>query len=122
MASSLADVTPGLSLHLTNFSAEDPGGWQPLFDRALAADRAGVDRVSVSDHVVFGENLEAYARPEVGGIEGGKQPTGPEGHWLEPLTVPSRTGGQPAHVRLPTRILIRPIVGTGTSSKTGTYR
>ena len=27
------------------------------------------------------------ATPKLGGTKGGKQPTGPDGHWLEPLTV-----------------------------------
>jgi probable F420-dependent oxidoreductase len=64
-----------------------------------------VDRVLASDHVVFGENLEAYARPEVGGTEGGRQPTGPDGIWLEPLTVLSVVCGITSRVRLMTCIL-----------------
>ena len=75
---------PQLSMSPPTYSAEDPGGWQHVFDRVQAADLAGVDRVVVSDHVVFGENLEEYGRPEIGGSAGGKQPTGPDGHWLEP--------------------------------------
>ena len=105
---------PQLSLQLVNFSAEEPGTWQHVLDRAVAADRAGVDRVVVSDHVVFGENLDEYARPEVGGVEGGRQPTGPDGHWLEPLTLLSVVAGLTSHVRLTTGILIaalrRPVV------------
>jgi probable F420-dependent oxidoreductase len=118
MASSLADVTPGLSIHLANFAAEDPGSWKPLLDRAVAADRAGIDRLSVSDHVVFGENLEAYARPEVGGIEGGKQPTGPDGHWLEPLTLLSVISALTSHTRLATGILIAALRRPVTLAKT----
>jgi probable F420-dependent oxidoreductase len=113
-SSSLAGVTPGLSLQLINFSATDPGGWGHLLERARAADRAGVDRLVVSDHVVFGEHLEAYARAELGGTEGGKQPTGPDGHWLEPMTVLSVLAGLTAHARLATGILVaalrRPVV------------
>lgn len=112
--SSLASVTPGLSLQLINFAATDPGGWGHLLDRARAADRAGVDRLVVSDHVVFGENLEEYGRPEVGGTKGGKQPTGPDGHWLEPMTLLSVISGTTSHVRLATGILVaalrRPVV------------
>lgn len=67
---------PQLSVMLINFSAADPGGWQPLLDGARAADHAGVDRLAVSDHVVFGENLEAYGDSSVGGIEGGNSPPG----------------------------------------------
>jgi probable F420-dependent oxidoreductase len=107
-------VTPALSLHLVNFAAKDPGGWQHMFDRALAAEAAGIDRVSVSDHVVFGERLEEYGKPEVGGMKGSKQPTGPDGHWLEPMTVLSVVAGMTKNVRLITGVLQaalrRPIV------------
>ena len=40
-----------------------PADWRYLVDRASAAEEAGIDRVVVSDHVVFGEDLEAYGRP-----------------------------------------------------------
>jgi probable F420-dependent oxidoreductase len=96
---------PQLSVMLINFSASDPGGWEPLLDGARAADQAGVDRLAVSDHVVFGENLEAYGDSTVGGIAGGKQPTGPDGMWLEPLTLLSVVAGVTTNVRLATGIL-----------------
>jgi probable F420-dependent oxidoreductase len=105
---------PQLSIGLRSFAAEDPGTWEPLFERARLLDRAGIDRVLVSDHVVFGENLEAYGRPEVGGAEGGVQPTGPDGHWLEPMTTLSVLAGMTTRIRLGTSILIaalrRPVV------------
>ena len=73
-----------------------------------------MDRVLVSDHVVFGENMEAYGRPEFGGVVGGKQPTGPDGHWLEALTTLAVVCGMTSRVRLGTNILIaalrRPVV------------
>jgi probable F420-dependent oxidoreductase len=107
-------TTPQLSITLRTYAAEDPGTWRPVLDTARAADAAGVDRVLVSDHVVFGENLEAYGRPESGGVEGGKQPTGADGHWLEPLTTLSVLCGMTSRVRLGTNILIaalrRPVV------------
>ncbi len=107
-------TTPQLSIMLRTYAAEDPGTWQPVLDTARAADVAGVDRVLVSDHVVFGEHLEAYGRPETGGVDGGKQPTGPDGHWLEPLTTLSVLCGMTSRVRLGTNILIaalrRPVV------------
>jgi len=101
-------TAPGLSIMLRSYSPDDPGpgGWQSLFDRAQAADEAGIDRVYVSDHVVFGENMEAYSRPEVGGQEGGRQPTGPDGHWLEPLTVLTALSSVTSRVRLATGILL----------------
>jgi probable F420-dependent oxidoreductase len=105
---------PQLSIMLRTYAAEDPGTWQPVLDTARAADAAGVDRVLLSDHVVFGEHLDAYGRPESGGVEGGKQPTGPDGHWLEPLTTLSVLCGLTSRVRLGTNILIaalrRPVV------------
>jgi len=105
---------PHLSMGVTSYAAEDPGGWQPLFDQARLFDQAGVDRLVLSDHVVFGEHLEEYARPEIGGQAGGKQPTGPDGHWLEPLTTLSVLAGMTGRVRLGTNILIaalrRPVV------------
>jgi probable F420-dependent oxidoreductase len=115
-ASNLAEVppTPQLSMGLTSFAAEDPGNWDYLLERARMYDRAGIDRLTVSDHVVYGENLEAYSRPELGGSAGGKQPTGPDGHWLEPLTVLTAVSSITTRVRLATNILLaalrRPVV------------
>jgi probable F420-dependent oxidoreductase len=105
---------PTLSLSLTNFSAEDPGSWDHLLDFADHADAAGVDRLVAFDHVVFGHELDDYGRPELGGAAGGKQPTGPDGHWLEPLTLLSVIAGRTSRIRLATGILIaalrRPVV------------
>lgn len=107
-------TVPQLSITLPNFSAEDPGGWEGLLARAELFDRVGLDRLVVSDHVVFGEDLDAYGRPERGGTEGGRQPTGPDGHWLEPLTLLSVVAGRTRRIRLGTNILIaalrRPVV------------
>ena len=107
-------AVPQLSITLPTFAAREPKGWDPLLDLAVMADEAGVDRVLVSDHVVFGEHLEEYAKPENGGREGGKQPTGPDGHWLEPMTVLSFIASRTSKVRLSTNVLIaalrRPVV------------
>ena len=107
-------MTARLSIDLNNFAPDDPGRWDRILDRARAADDAGVDRVTVSDHVVLGEDLDAYARPELGGAAGGRQPTGPDGHWLEPLTVLAVVAGITTRVRLATTVLLaalrRPVV------------
>ena len=109
-----APATPQLTIGLLSFSAKAPGDWSHIFNQAKAADQAGVDRLTFSDHVVFGEKLEEYARPEIGGQSGGKQPTGPDGHWLEPLTTMSVIAGMTTRIRLRTQILIaalrRPVV------------
>jgi probable F420-dependent oxidoreductase len=105
---------PQLCTSLPSFAAEGPGGWEPLATFARAADAAGVDCLLISDHVVFGEQLEEYAKPEVGGSKGGTQPTGPDGHWLEPVTTIAWLAGQTAQVGFRTNILLaalrRPVV------------
>ena len=107
-------MTPCLSMHLVNFAADPPGDWQRLFDLAEAADRAGIGRLIVSDHVVFGERLDRYADPARGGMAGGRQPTGPDGVWLEPLTVLAMVGARTERVRLCPMVLLaalrRPVV------------
>jgi probable F420-dependent oxidoreductase len=110
----LSTAVPTLSIPLPNWSAGDPGGWQSVFDRAAIAEAAGIDRLAVSDHVVFGEDLDAYGRPELGGSLGGRQPTGPDGHWLEPLTLLAMVAARTSTIVLHTGILLaalrRPVV------------
>jgi probable F420-dependent oxidoreductase len=118
-AHSPEDVTPALSLQPLNFSATDPGvgGWRPLLAQGVGADRAGIDRLVVSDHVILGEQLDRYADPKAGGIEGGQQPTGPDGHWLDPLTVISMWAALTNHARFLTGILIAPLRRPATLAK-----
>ncbi len=105
---------PQLSAALVSYAAEAPDGWETMLETARLYDRVGIDRLVVSDHVVFGEQLDAYGRPEVGGQLGGRQPTGPDGHWLEPMTVLSIVAGMTSRARLATGILLaalrRPVV------------
>ena len=72
-------MTPCLSMHLVNFAADPPGDWQRLFDLAEAADRAGIGRLIVSDHVAFGERLDRYADPARAGWPAGANPPDPTG-------------------------------------------
>ena len=63
----MADV-PGippvqLSAGLVTYAAESPASWQAMLDTARLYDRVGIDRLVVSDHVVFGEQLDAYGVP-----------------------------------------------------------
>jgi probable F420-dependent oxidoreductase len=105
---------PRLSAALVSYAAEPQDNWNTMLETARLYDRAGIDRVVLSDHVVFGEQLDAYGRPEVGGQRGGRQPTGPDGHWLEPMTTLSVIAGMTERVRLGTGILLaalrRPVV------------
>lgn len=105
---------PRLSVTLRTFFEVDPPDWSVVLDRAQMFEAAGIDRLVVSDHVVFGDHLEEYARPELGGREGGRQPTGPQGRWLEPLTVLAMVAARTSKIRLGTSILLaalrRPVV------------
>jgi probable F420-dependent oxidoreductase len=105
---------PELSIALVNWTAAPPPDWAFMVERAQIAEAAGIDRIVVSDHVVFGEDLEAYAKPELGGIEGGRQPTGPDGCWLEPLTTLAVIAGATTRIRLATGVVLaalrRPVV------------
>jgi probable F420-dependent oxidoreductase len=112
--SASARAGANLVVRLKSYSPAPRHDWSTLVDVAVAADQAGVDRVLLSDHVVLGEHLEEYGRSEVGGMTGGRQPTGPDGHWLEPMTVLALLAGRTTRVRLGTGILLaalrRPVV------------
>jgi probable F420-dependent oxidoreductase len=105
---------PQISLQLRTFTDDPAHDWSASLGLARAMDAAGIDRVVVSDHVVFGETPEAYANPAVGGIAGGRQPTGPDGQWLEPLTVLTSVAAVTTRIRLGTAVLLaalrRPVV------------
>jgi probable F420-dependent oxidoreductase len=105
---------PELSIYLPCFATEGRAEWSGMLTQAEIADTVGFDRLLVSDHVVFGERLEEYGRPEVGGIEGGVQPTGSDGHWLEPLITLATIAARTSRIRLRTQILLaalrRPVV------------
>lgn len=98
-----------LSVGVRNFANAPPTDWRHLLDQARAADDAGIDRIFVNDHVVFGSDLSAYGNPRLGGRVGGVQPTGPDGDWLEPLTVLAAMAAVTSRVRLATNVLVAPI-------------
>jgi probable F420-dependent oxidoreductase len=103
-----------LSAALVSYAREAPSDWRAMLETARLYDRAGIDRLVISDHVVFGEQLDAYGDPAIGGQRGGRQPTGPDGHWLEPMTTLSVVAGSTERIRLATGILLaalrRPVV------------
>lgn len=107
-------VAPQTSILLRSFSPHAKDSWADVLTTADMYERVGIDRLVVSDHVVFGETLEDYGRPEMGGVSGGRQPTGPDGHWLEPLTVLTAVAARTSTIRLGTSILLaalrRPVV------------
>lgn len=84
--------------------------WRHLVDIAVAADRAGVDRIQVVDHLVMGPDPQSYPW--------GRFPTGSDGPWLEPLAVLSAMAGATERVRLSTGILIAPLRSAAVLAKT----
>jgi probable F420-dependent oxidoreductase len=107
-----------LSMGIPSFSAEAPASWEFLADWAQLLEACGFDRVLVSEHIAFGMNMDAYADPKVGGTEGGRQPTGPDGHWLEPLTVLTYLAARTERIRLGTNILLAPLRPAAVLAKT----
>jgi probable F420-dependent oxidoreductase len=97
---------PELSLYLPIFTEDPAHDWNVTLDAARGMDDAGVDRVVVSDHIAFGEHFEAYSDPSVGGTAGGKQPTTPDGLWLEPITVLTALAATTTRIRLGTAVLL----------------
>ena len=95
-----------ISLLLRTYSDDPNQDWNATLEMARVMDAVGVDRVVVSDHLVFGENLDAYADPAIGGTAGGRQPTGPDGHWLEPLVFLTAVAATTTRIRLGTAVLL----------------
>ncbi|GAA2146639.1 TIGR03619 family F420-dependent LLM class oxidoreductase [Actinomadura napierensis] len=98
-----------LTVGLRNFAPAPPDDWRHLLDQARAADAAGIERIFVSDHVAFGRDLGSYADPSRGGVAGGRQPTGPDGDWLEALTVLAAMSAVTGRVKLATNVLVAPL-------------
>lgn len=99
-------IAPQISLQLRTFTDDPDHDWDATLALGAAMDAAGVDRVVISDHVVFGENPQAYADPRLGGIAGGRQPTGPDGQWLDPLIVLTALAATTTRIRLGTAVLL----------------
>src|SRR6201992_3017753 len=95
-----------LSMGIPSYSAEAPTTWEHLTDWAQLLESSGFDRVLVAEHIRVGMHMDAHAQPEAGGPAGGQQPTGPDGHWLEPLTVLTYLAARTERIRLGTNILL----------------
>jgi probable F420-dependent oxidoreductase len=95
--------------------ANDPQRWGEVIAQARAAEDAGFDRVIVSgDHVVFGEHLEAYGNPELGGRPGGKLDIGPDASFPDPVVAMAVLATVTKRVRIMNSLMLaalrRPIV------------
>ena len=97
---------PQISLYLPTYTDDPNQDWNATLDVARAMDAVGVDRVVVADHLVFGENLDAYGDPAIGGMAGGRQPTSPDGNWLEPLVFLTAVAATTTRIRVGNAILL----------------
>lgn len=103
-----------LSVSVPMNITENVNDWRFVLDFARICDDAGVDRIVAPDHVVFGERLEAYSNPQMGGVANGSQPTGSDGNYFEPMSLLASISAVTQNVRLGTNVLLaalrRPIV------------
>jgi probable F420-dependent oxidoreductase len=77
------------------------GDFAPVPGVVSVADQAGIDLVSITDHVVMGENTHEYPY--------GKFPVGSEFPWFEPLTVLAAIASVTQRIRLSTSVVIAPL-------------
>ena len=77
------------------------GDFAPITSIVRQADARGVDLVSLTDHVVMGENLQNYPY--------GKFPAPLDFPWFEPLTVLGALSAVTERIRLSTGIVIAPL-------------
>ncbi len=107
-----------ISMGVPSYSAVPPANWDHLTDWAQLLESCGFDRLLVSEHIAFGMNMDAYANPRTGGTKGGRQPTGPDGHWLEPLTTLTYLAARTQRIRLGTNILLATLRPAAVLAKT----
>jgi probable F420-dependent oxidoreductase len=77
------------------------GDFAPVAEVVRVADQAGIDMVSITDHVVMGENIHEYPY--------GPFPAPLDFPWFEPLTVLAVLAGVTQHIRLSTSVVIAPL-------------
>ena len=99
-----------LSVTLPSFGPYLEGDWRQLCDLARMAEDAGVDELTVPDHVVMGPNTDAY--------RWGRFPYPPDAPWMEPLTAITAMATVTERVRFMTGILIAPLRNPALLAKT----
>jgi probable F420-dependent oxidoreductase len=77
------------------------GDFAPVTELVRIAEAKGVDLVSITDHVVMGENVQNYPY--------GRFPAPLDFPWYEPLTVLAVLAGVTTRIRLSTGVVIAPL-------------
>ncbi|MBB3047857.1 putative F420-dependent oxidoreductase [Litorivivens lipolytica] len=83
---------------LENLYGGNPKG---LIEVAQKAEQAGIDQLSMTDHVVMGSRTDRYPY--------GEFPSPPETPWLEPMTIEAAIAGSTDKIELSQGILISPL-------------
>ncbi len=90
-----------VSIGLIGMERLSGGDFAGVVEAAQQADEAGVDIVSLTDHVVMGEHLENYPY--------GPFPMPLDYPWFEPLTVLAAIAGATRKIRLSAGVVIAPL-------------
>lgn len=77
------------------------GDWRAVIESVREADAVGIDQVSLTDHVVMGENIDRYPY--------GDFPSPLDYPWYEPITTLSAIAAVTERIRLSTGVLISPL-------------
>jgi probable F420-dependent oxidoreductase len=92
---------PKISLGLYGLQNWFGGDFAPVVDVVRTAENKGFDQVSITDHVVMGENTHLYPY--------GPFPAPLDFPWFEPLVVLSAIASATQKIRLSTGVLISPL-------------
>jgi len=90
-----------LSIGVIGMERVYSGDFAGVVDAARKADEAGIDMLSITDHVVMGEHIEKYPY--------GPFPMPLDYPWFEPMVVLAAVAGATQKIRLSTGILISPL-------------
>ncbi len=94
-------MTTQVAIGLYGMQAWFGGDFAPVAEVVRVADQAGIDMVSITDHVVMGENTHEYPY--------GPFPAPLDFPWFEPLTVLAVLAGVTQQIRLSTSVVIAPL-------------
>lgn len=92
---------PRIALGMFGVQAVWGGDPACLLHIAREADRAGIDQIVFTDHVIMGERTDRYPY--------GAFPVPPEYPWYEPMTLLAAVAGCTQRIRLATGVLIAPL-------------